>query len=156
MRKKFALVFLLTLCGGFALFAEESVASLTATMDMLWLILTGSLVFFMQSRLRPGRNRIDPGQERDQHHHEEPDGLLSGIFGVLDVWLGTYVRSRPIRRPGGILRFLQGPHGGADFLPGLVLQGRVRRNRCHHRIGSHGRKNPILILPHLYGIHLRA
>ncbi len=50
MRKKIFVVLLLALSMGFAAFAEEVVPeSVAAAIDMLWLIMTGALVFFMQA-----------------------------------------------------------------------------------------------------------
>ncbi len=115
MRKKIALVFLLTLCGGFALFAEESVESLTAAMDMLWLILTGSLVFFMQA----GFALVETGLTRAKNATNIiMKNLMDFCLGSLVFWMFGWGLMYGADKFGGFVGFsdfFKGPMGDPTF-----------------------------------------
>jgi Amt family ammonium transporter len=115
VRKKIALVFLLTLCGGFALFAEESVESLTAAMDMLWLILTGSLVFFMQA----GFALVETGLTRAKNATNIiMKNLMDFCLGSLVFWAFGWGLMYGADQFGGFVGFsdfFKGPMGDPTF-----------------------------------------
>jgi len=49
VKKRMILLLLFIFGASLAVFAEETIESLTTATDMIWLVLTGSLVFFMQA-----------------------------------------------------------------------------------------------------------
>ena len=65
--------------GAFGIPEEPSTQSI---LDNLWIVIAAVLVLLHAGRVRPRRGRADPGQERRQHHDEEPDGHVARRAGV--------------------------------------------------------------------------
>ena len=91
-----------------ASFAEESIESLTAAMDMLWLVLTGALVFFMQA----GFALVETGLTRAKNATNIiMKNLMDFCFGSLAFWMIGWGLMYGADKLGGIIGF-------SDFFKG--------------------------------------
>ena len=91
-----------------ASFAEESIESLTAAMDMLWLVLTGALVFFMQA----GFALVETGLTRAKNATNIiMKNLMDFCFGSLAFWMIGWGLMYGSDKLGGIIGF-------SDFFKG--------------------------------------
>jgi len=108
--------------------------------------------------LCPIGGRLHQGKERGEHFHEERDGLLYGLRGLLGRGVCRHVRQwqLPYRafwllRGGTHLSFsllCLGMDLGA-YLGRLVLPVGFCRNGGHHCLWGHGRKDQVSSLPFL-------
>ena len=133
-----------------------------ANLDNVCVLLSRRARDLHAGRVRARRGRPHPGQERGQHHDEEPHGLLRRRAS----------RSSPSATPSpsaARATTSSGPTGwflgdgafpyGTLTVPGdLHLPGRVRRDRGDDRVGRDGRAHEVqellrLPLRHL-GVHL--
>ena len=55
---------------------KMDIMELATSMDVGWTLVAAALGILHAGRLCDGGNRLYPGKERRQHHHEKPDGLL--------------------------------------------------------------------------------
>ncbi len=97
-------------------------------------------------RLCLARSRIHSGQERGQHHDEEPDGLLRRLSCVLDRRLRAHVRQEQWSLWQHGLSSLRLRKPGRNLLV-LPLSDRVLRHRSNYCLGRHGRANSLRRLP---------
>lgn len=115
MRKRIALIFLLAFCVGVAVFAGESVESLTAAMDMMWLVLSGALVFFMQA----GFALVETGLTRAKNATNIiMKNLMDFCLGALAFWMigwGLMYGSSALGGLVGFSEFFKGPMGEPSF-----------------------------------------
>ena len=122
MNKKIALVVTLLLCGGLSAFAEENVQSLTAAMDMIWLILTGSLVFFMQA----GFALVETGLTRAKNATNIiMKNLMDFCFGSIVFWMIGWGLMYGVDSLGGLVgfsEFFKGPLGEPTFYRNWFFQ----------------------------------
>ena len=72
--------------------SPDPAADLAVGINVMWMIIGGFLVFFMQGRLRAGGNRLHPHQERSPHHDDEHDGVLHRRVRLLADGLRLPVR----------------------------------------------------------------
>lgn len=84
MRKKTILLFLLGTCVLSGAFAEESIESLSAAMDMIWLVLAAALVFFMQA----GFALVETGLTRAKNATNIiMKNLMDFCMGAIAYWI---------------------------------------------------------------------
>ena len=112
------------------------------SINMVWTLIAGFLVMFMQAGFAMVETGLVPRQERRPHHRDEHDDLSAGLPRVLGLWLrdrlGQLVQ-RPV--PPGWYRTL-GPglsmlnHGWASATI------RARLGRIHVRTDRHQRLLP--------------
>lgn len=116
MRKKIAALLLLGLCVGLAAFAEEAVPeSVVKAIDMIWLIVTGSLVFFMQA----GFALVETGLTRAKNATNIiMKNLMDFCFGSIAFWMigwGFMYGSDILGGLVGFSDFFKGPMGEPKF-----------------------------------------
>ncbi len=116
MRKKSAALLLFGLCVGFAAFAEETVPeSVVQAIDMIWLIVTGSLVFFMQA----GFALVETGLTRAKNATNIiMKNLMDFCFGSIAFWMIGWGLMYGADRLGGLVGFsdfFKGPMGEPKF-----------------------------------------
>ena len=105
-------------------------------------------------RVRPGGSRPDAGQEHEQHHDEERDGLRDRIRLLLDHRRCVHVRrdQRRIHRHGRVLHgHLQ--DGRRLELDVHVLPDHVLRHGRDDRFRRDGRTHAIPFVPDLLRDH---
>ncbi len=117
MGKRIAFLLLLTFSVGIAVFAEDVVSTeaLKTAIDMLWLIITGSLVFFMQA----GFALVETGLTRAKNATNIiMKNLMDFCFGSIVFWMigwgfmyGTDILSGFM----GFSDFFKGPMGEPQF-----------------------------------------
>jgi Amt family ammonium transporter len=105
------LIFLVAMTG----FAEESIDSLTTAMDMVWLVLTGSLVFFMQA----GFALVETGLTRAKNATNIiMKNLMDFCLGSLVFWMIGWGLMYGADTLGGLIGFsdfFKGPMGDPKF-----------------------------------------
>ena len=116
MRKKIAALLLLGLCVGLAAFAEEAVPeSVVQAIDMLWLIVAGSLVFFMQA----GFALVETGLTRAKNATNIiMKNLMDFCFGSIVFWMigwGLMYGADALGGFVGFSDFFKGPMGDPKF-----------------------------------------
>ncbi|MFA6508237.1 MAG: ammonium transporter, partial [Treponemataceae bacterium] len=116
MRKKIAVLVLLGLCVGLAAFAEETVPeSVVKAIDMIWLIVTGSLVFFMQA----GFAFVETGLTRAKNATNIlMKNLMDFCFGSIAFWMIGWGFMYGADMLGGLIGFsdfFKGPMGDPKF-----------------------------------------
>lgn len=114
--KKRAILFTLFVLGvGLGVFAEETVDSLTQAMDMIWLVLTGSLVFFMQA----GFAMVETGLTRAKNSTNIlMKNLMDFCFGAVAFWMigwGLMYGEDHLSGLIGFSDFFKGPMGDPQF-----------------------------------------
>jgi Amt family ammonium transporter len=114
--KKRAILFILFVLGvGLGVFAEETVDSLTQAMDMIWLVLTGSLVFFMQA----GFAMVETGLTRAKNATNIlMKNLMDFCFGSVVFWMigwGLMYGEDHLSGLIGFSDFFKGPMGDPKF-----------------------------------------
>lgn len=108
MKKQMLFLVILFFLVTVASFAEESIESLTAAMDMLWLVLTGALVFFMQA----GFALVETGLTRAKNATNIiMKNLMDFCFGSLAFWMIGWGLMYGADKLGGIIGF-------SDFFKG--------------------------------------
>ena len=84
MKKRMILLLLFIFGASLAVFAEETIESLTMATDMIWLVLTGSLVFFMQA----GFAMVETGLTRTKNTTNIlMKNLMDFCFGSIVFWM---------------------------------------------------------------------
>lgn len=84
MKKRMILLLLFIFGASLAVFAEETIESLTTATDMIWLVLTGSLVFFMQA----GFAMVETGLTRTKNTTNIlMKNLMDFCFGSIVFWM---------------------------------------------------------------------
>lgn len=115
MRKKIALLFVFGACLGLSAFAEESIESLTAAMDMIWLVVTGALVFFMQA----GFALVETGLTRAKNATNIiMKNLMDFCMGSIAFWMigwGLMYGADALGGFVGFSDFFKGPMGEPTF-----------------------------------------
>ncbi len=122
MRKRLVALLLLGLCMGFAAFAQDAVTaeapipeSVTAAIDMIWLIVTGSLVFFMQA----GFALVETGLTRAKNATNIlMKNLMDFCFGSIVFWMIGWGFMYGADQLGGLIGFgdfFKGPMGDPKF-----------------------------------------
>ncbi|AEJ19791.1 ammonium transporter [Gracilinema caldarium] len=105
------LFFLVTVAG----FAEESIESITAAMDMIWLVLTGALVFFMQA----GFALVETGLTRAKNATNIiMKNLMDFCLGSIAFWMIGWGFMYGADKLGGLIGFsdfFKGPMGDPTF-----------------------------------------
>lgn len=114
--KKRAILFILFVVGvALGVFAEETVDSLTQAMDMIWLVLTGSLVFFMQA----GFAMVETGLTRAKNATNIlMKNLMDFCFGSVVFWMigwGLMYGKDHLSGLIGFSDFFKGPMGDPKF-----------------------------------------
>jgi len=84
VKKRMILLLLFIFGASLAVFAEETIESLTTATDMIWLVLTGSLVFFMQA----GFAMVETGLTRTKNTTNIlMKNLMDFCFGSIVFWM---------------------------------------------------------------------
>jgi len=84
VKKRMILLLLFIFGASLAVFAEETIESLTMATDMIWLVLTGSLVFFMQA----GFAMVETGLTRTKNTTNIlMKNLMDFCFGSIVFWM---------------------------------------------------------------------
>jgi Amt family ammonium transporter len=97
-----------------AAFAEETIESLTTATDMIWLVLTGSLVFFMQA----GFAMVETGLTRAKNTTNIlMKNLMDFCFGSIAFWMIGWGLMYGSDKLGliGFSDFFKGPMGDPKF-----------------------------------------
>jgi Amt family ammonium transporter len=95
-------------------FAEESIESLTSATDMIWLVLTGALVFFMQA----GFAMVETGLTRAKNTTNIlMKNLMDFCFGSIVFWMIGWGFMYGTDKFGliGLSDFFKGPLGDPSF-----------------------------------------
>jgi Amt family ammonium transporter len=95
-------------------FGEETIESLTAATDMIWLVLTGSLVFFMQA----GFAMVETGLTRAKNTTNIlMKNLMDFCFGSIAFWMIGWGLMYGSDKLGliGFSEFFKGPMGDPKF-----------------------------------------
>ncbi|MCX7655679.1 MAG: ammonium transporter [Treponemataceae bacterium] len=115
MKKRAILLMVLIVVLGIRVFAEETVDSLTKAMDMIWLVLTGSLVFFMQA----GFAMVETGLTRAKNATNIlMKNLMDFCFGSVVFWMigwGLMYGEDHLSGLIGFSDFFKGPMGDPKF-----------------------------------------
>ena len=105
------------------------------------------------------RDGLHAGEERGEHHDEEPDGLRVRLDRVLLHRRGAHVRRLEAGRRARLGRPLHAERlrgRGNLGLDVLLLPDHVRRDDRDDRLGRGGGAHPVPQLPDLHGAHLRV
>ena len=114
MKKRVILLLLFVFGISVAAFAEETIESLTAATDMIWLVLTGSLVFFMQA----GFAMVETGLTRAKNTTNIlMKNLMDFCFGSIVFWMFGWGLMYGADKLGlvGFSDFFKGPFGDPKF-----------------------------------------
>lgn len=116
MRKKIAALSLFGLCVGLAAFAEETVpASVIAAFDMMWIVIAGMLVFFMQA----GFALVETGLTRAKNATNIiMKNLMDFSIGAMVFWMlgwGFMYGSSAFGGLIGLSDFFKGPMDDPTF-----------------------------------------
>ncbi len=172
MRKRLVLLFmvLLAVLGTGSLFgqesAEETLALYANAFDMIWLILSAALVFFMQA----GFAMVETGLTRAKNAGNIlMKNLMDFSVGAIAFWAlgwGLMYGASALGGLAGLSGFFLSytqealeAYGVSDMssvAAGLDVPGRIRRHRRNDRIGSHGGTHEVHRLPGLQRRHLRG
>jgi len=120
--KKQMLLFLLIFLAALPCFAQENIEPLPSAMDMLWLILTGSLVFFMQA----GFAMVETGLTRAKNATNIiMKNLMDFCFGSIAFWMVGWGFMYGTDRLGGLIgfsEFFKGPMNDPVFYRNWFFQ----------------------------------
>jgi len=115
VKKRIILLLLLVFGAGITTaFAEETIESLTTATDMIWLVLTGSLVFFMQA----GFAMVETGLTRAKNTTNIlMKNLMDFCFGSIVFWMIGWGFMYGTDKLGliGFSDFFKGPLGDPKF-----------------------------------------
>lgn len=114
MKKRVILLLLFVFGISVAAFSEETIESLTAATDMIWLVLTGSLVFFMQA----GFAMVETGLTRAKNTTNIlMKNLMDFCFGSIVFWMFGWGLMYGADKLGliGFSDFFKGPFGDPKF-----------------------------------------
>jgi len=122
MRKKSVMLIVLGACVLARVAAEETVAGLASAIDMLWLIITGSLVFFMQA----GFAFVETGLTRAKNATNIlMKNLMDFCFGSIVFWMIGWGFMYGADKLGGFVgfsEFFKGPMGDPTFYRNWFFQ----------------------------------
>jgi len=122
MLKKGILLLVFGLCAIGAVMAEETVDRTTSAIDMLWLIITGSLVFFMQA----GFAFVETGLTRAKNATNIlMKNLMDFCFGSIVFWMIGWGFMYGADKLGGLVgfsEFFKGPMGDPTFYRNWFFQ----------------------------------
>jgi ammonium transporter, Amt family len=116
VRKKIALLLVLSLCVGAMAFAEKTVPeSVTQAIDMIWLVVTGALVFFMQA----GFALVETGLTRAKNATNiTMKNVMDFCFGSIVFWMIGWGFMYGDDKLGGLIGFsdfFKGPMDNPTF-----------------------------------------
>ena len=114
MRKRITALLLLGMCFGFAAFAQETtVGDVANAINMMWLVLTGALVFFMQA----GFAFVETGLTRAKNATNIlMKNLMDFCFGSIVFWMIGWGFMYGADKFGGLIGF-------SDFFKGPMDAG---------------------------------
>jgi len=123
VRKKIAALLMLGLCVGLAAFAEEAVPeSVVKSMDMIWMVITGALVFFMQA----GFALVETGLTRAKNATNIiMKNLMDFSIGCMVFWMigwGLMYGADSLGGLVGFSEFFKGPMDDPEFYKNWFFQ----------------------------------